>query len=118
MILTAPPPQIERHLVIVSGVGAALARAGKNATASPRPPSLFRVGNRFALPPLTRPTNKRSSEATPAAINQGEIFLTIPDKLFPTLTNSEQLTDFSMTPAEPLFMRSAKGEVGEKKMSG
>jgi hypothetical protein len=37
---------------------------------------------------------------------------------FPTLTNSEQLTDFSMTPAEPLFMRSAKGKVGEKKTSG
>ena len=95
-----------------------MARAGKNATASPRPPLLLRVGNRFALPPLTRPTNKRSSEATPAAINQGEIFLTIPDKLFPTLTNSEQLTDFSMTPAEPLFMRFAKVKAGEKKESG
>jgi len=37
---------------------------------------------------------------------------------FPTLTNSEQLTDFSLTPAEPLFMRSAKVKAGEKKESG
>jgi len=65
VILTAPPPQIERHLVIVSGVGAALTRAGKNATASPRPPLLLRGSNRFALPPLTRPTNDRSN-ATPS----------------------------------------------------
>jgi hypothetical protein len=56
VILTAPPPQIERHLVIVSGVGAALTRAGKNATASPPPPLLLRGSNRFALPPLTHPT--------------------------------------------------------------
>jgi hypothetical protein len=39
-------------------------------------------------------------------------------KLFPTLTNSEQLTDFSMTPTEPLFMRFAKEKAGEKKASG
>jgi hypothetical protein len=48
--------------------GRALARAGKNATASPRPPLLFRGSNRFALPPLTRPTNKKSIAASPPAV--------------------------------------------------
>jgi len=85
---------------------------------SPHPPAALAPGI-ATLPGATLPPQKNQrSEATPAAINEGEIFLTIPDKLFPTLTNSEQLTDFSMTPAEPLFMRSAKVKAGEKKESG
>ena len=49
--------------------GRALARAGKNATASPRPPLLLRGSNRFALPPLTRPTkNQQSIAGNPAPV--------------------------------------------------
>jgi hypothetical protein len=75
------------------------------------------------------PRKRGAAQATPAAIPPSEKmgerretlvekFITIYHKLFRTLTNSEQLTDFRATPAEPLFMRFAKGKAGEKKTSG
>jgi hypothetical protein len=53
------------------GVGACVGSRWQTATASPRPPLLIRGSNRFALPPLTRPTNKKSREATPPAVAGG-----------------------------------------------
>ena len=50
------------------GVGACVGSRWQTATASPRPPLLLRGSNRFALPPLTRPTNKKSIAGTRAGI--------------------------------------------------
>ncbi len=43
------------------GVGACVGSRWQTATASPRPPLLLRGSNRFALPPLTRPTKNQQS---------------------------------------------------------
>ncbi len=52
------------------------------------------------------------------ASHRAHFFLPIPDKLFSTFLNFRQLVILQMTPAEPLFMRFAKGKAGKKKTSG
>ena len=84
-----------------------MARAGKNATASPRPPLLLRVGNRFALPPLTRPTNKRS--------RAGEIFVSIRDKPTAIFSNKRKLPLLGVMTGEPVFKRFRRVFCGQKK---
>jgi hypothetical protein len=68
---------------------------------------LLRVGNRFALPPLTRPTNKRS--------RAGEIFVSIRDKPTAIFSNKRKLSFFGEMTAEPVFKRFRRVFLGQKK---
>jgi len=54
---------VREPLPSVHGVGVVVGSCRQTAATSPRPPLLLRVSNRFALPPLIRPTNRNRSIA-------------------------------------------------------
>jgi hypothetical protein len=98
--LSAPPPQIDHHLAIVSGVGAVVGSRWQKCHRI-TPHLLLRVGNRFALPPLTRPT--KTEEQRCHAIR--EKFVTVCDKRAAIFSNFWKHPLFGVMTGESVFKR-------------